>query len=510
MIEKIKQDKAGFLRMVIFSLCWGILAHGMALFNKFSFHDDVTYFNGLGRTYTSGRWMLGLMGETAQLLTGSMHYSTPVVKGLITILCLGIILYLVFSMLEIKDTFMIFLVSGLFVAFPAITGIFGYMFTAPYYYAAAMAGVVGVYIWNRKRNILSAVICIFLMACATGTYQANLPICVCALVLTLLDDIYHSEASLTDYVKKAVSFMFICGGSVAVYVILGRVFARIHGVEISGYKGISNMGMTGIGGYAERILTAYRVFFLAPDGLGNMFPFSSRYFHLVLIIVCMILAAVMLAGIFQKSVLKGCVMTFIFIIFPLMADLIYVMVGWDEVHGLMTYAEVFVFILAAWLRKSTNTGYPAVSLAGKGIVCLMAILLFMNIRFDNICYAKAEVLQTQAIGYFNVLAAKITSLEEYTPETPVVYIGEYKKEESGSSDIREWFEPIRIFPYTWNSLINDLKWKKFMAFWCSFDPTVGSPDKFEHSNVVKNMPNYPKQGSVRYIDGSIVVKFADN
>ena len=508
MLETIKQDKDRLLRVIAFSSLWGLLAHGMCLFNKYAIHDDATYFNGIGRTYSSGRWMLGLMGEISLRFNGSRHYSVSVVKGAITLLCVAMIFYLVFSMMEINDTAMIIVVSGLFVAFPAITGVFGYMFTAPYYYSAALLGMIGVYIWYRKRNILSGIICILLMACATGTYQANLTICACALTLAILHDVYRSEPSWQRYVKDAVSFIVISIGSIVVYSTLSKIFASLNGVDLSGYKGISTMGMCSPGEYVNRILTAYRVFFLAPNGLGNMFLYSSRYFHLALIIVCMILAAVMLVKVFQKSVLKGCAMTFILVIFPVMADLIYVMCGWDEVHALMTFAEVFVFVLAAWLWKNTNTNGRAVSVLRKSVVCLCAVLLFMLIRFDNICYTKAEILQNETLSYFTVLETKITDVPEYTRETPVVYIGEYDKAKTGYANVNDMFDPITVYPYYMNNLVNDLKWKKIMAIWCGFDPRLGSPEEFQDLEEVKAMPRYPQPGSIKYINGSIVVKFS--
>ena len=509
MFETIKQDKDRLLRVFVFSALWGILAHGMCLFNKYAIHDDASYFNGIGRTYSSGRWMLGLMGEISLWFNGTMHYSLPVVKGSITLLCVAMILYLVFSMMEINDTVMIIVVSGLFVAFPAITGVFGYMFTAPYYYSAAMLGVIGVYIWYRKRNILSGIICILLMACAIGTYQANLTICACAMMLAILHDIYRSQPSWKHYIKDAVSFIVISIGSIVVYSILSRVFAGLNGVELSAYKGISTLGLCSPGEYVNRIVTAYRVFFLAPYGLGNMFPYSARYVHLALIIVCMILAAVMLVKVFRNSVLKGCAMTFILLIFPMMADLIYVMCGWSEVHALMTYAEVFIFVLAAWLWKNTNIGKRAVYVLRNAVICLCAVLLFMLIRFDNICYAKADIMQSEAISYFTVLESKITDVDEYTRWTPVVYIGEYKKAKTGFANVKDMFDRITVYPYYMNNLVNDLKWKKFMAIWCGFDPPLGSAEEFRELEEVKAMPCYPQPGSVKYINGSIVVKFSE-
>ena len=43
-------------KAAIFSaFVFGILAHGMMLFNKYSFHDDIHYMFDVGSTYTLGR-----------------------------------------------------------------------------------------------------------------------------------------------------------------------------------------------------------------------------------------------------------------------------------------------------------------------------------------------------------------------------------------------------------------------------------------------------------------------
>ena len=61
MIETITNKFKRSTRVAFLStLIWGVLAHGMALFNKFSFHDDLENFYGVGNTYVLGRWMLGL------------------------------------------------------------------------------------------------------------------------------------------------------------------------------------------------------------------------------------------------------------------------------------------------------------------------------------------------------------------------------------------------------------------------------------------------------------------
>ena len=92
--EKLKVNESLLKTVLCSATFWGLLAHGMVLFNKYSFHDDARYFNDVGVTYKSGRWMLGILGSMSANLLGSKNYSLPVVNGTITILCIAAIVYL--------------------------------------------------------------------------------------------------------------------------------------------------------------------------------------------------------------------------------------------------------------------------------------------------------------------------------------------------------------------------------------------------------------------------------
>ena len=72
----------------IFTFIWGIFAHGMALFNKYSFHDDMTnIYYGAGDTVSSGRWMLEIFNRVKLYL--NFYYSIPVFYGFLVILPLS-------------------------------------------------------------------------------------------------------------------------------------------------------------------------------------------------------------------------------------------------------------------------------------------------------------------------------------------------------------------------------------------------------------------------------------
>ena len=68
---------------------WGILAHGIMLFNKISFHDDAGLFY-IGGTYSLGRWMLGVLENISEWFWGNTTYSLPLFNGAATWLFIAV------------------------------------------------------------------------------------------------------------------------------------------------------------------------------------------------------------------------------------------------------------------------------------------------------------------------------------------------------------------------------------------------------------------------------------
>ena len=99
----IEDKRIKFKIIAISSAIWTILAHGMALFNKYSYHDDVASFNSVGNTYSSGRWMLGVLGKIVNIITGSKHVSTPIPNGVLTVVCIAMIWYMISNALNIRS-----------------------------------------------------------------------------------------------------------------------------------------------------------------------------------------------------------------------------------------------------------------------------------------------------------------------------------------------------------------------------------------------------------------------
>ena len=181
------------------------------------------------------------------------------------------------------------------------------------------------------------------------------------------------------------------------------------------------------------------------------------------------------------------------------------------IHTLMIYPYVFGLIYPIVLLKKEN-------LKGKfwkGIsvfYCTVAILLSIYyIRLDNIAYLKANYQQETATAYYTEVISQIKSTEKYNSNLPVLFYGA-----AGSMDdsipILWRFDDIQLQGYSNNmhDFISYYAGKEFLELHCGY--TYQEPENREAiiaSENFQKMPCYPCDGSIKIIDGVVVVKWSN-
>lgn len=506
--EKINKN---LLKTILCSAAvWGLAAHGMMLFNKYSYHDDAYSFNTVGTTLESGRWMLHFLGGLAQKILGSKLYSLPLINGTITILCIAAIVYFLMDGLQIQAKFLTSLLCGFMIAFPAVTETLFFMFTAPYYYFASLMGVVGAWLFHQKKSVWSALICTVLMACSVGVYQSNISVCTCTLLLFMLDDIYHSNANWKNFWKNAFTNVAVCVGFMAEYLVVNNVVLKYSDKSLSDYQSIGSFGTTNFSNYIYRVLYAYKSFF-NPD--KYIVPFHTRYVYILWSTATIAFVMLALWKIARQNLQKAQQFALIIAVYPLAACIIYVITDYWNIFARMNFGQSFSFVFLVWFAAHFSDTEKAESFLRKAALLLMSVLTAMYIIYSNICYLRAAVIQTQIITYCTTLITRIQSTDGYTDELPIVYFGEFSKgkysyKAQNMIGINDHFDSLGVPPWT-GDLLNDYAWKETMELWCGFAPELGDAAEFAGNAEVASMPCYPDQGSIRCIDGKIVVKFAD-
>ena len=514
MFDKIKkQNMRKLIILLSLTLAWGLFAHGIMFGNKYSFHDDAGNV-GLGSTYTSGRWLLEVMLRVQKNLLGSENFSLPWYNGIISLVFIGIAAYLIIDILEINSKLSWVALTGVMATFPAITGLFGYMFTAPAYMFGMCLAVTGAYLICKKRSYVNWGIGVLLIACSIGVYQAYMPLAVCIFVLYFFHRVLIDEENTwKGYLQSCVYYIGSCISFLILYVMLNKFYLVYFNAQLNDYQGISSFGATDIKGYFLRLLRAYKEFLLPTSGLSrNMYPFTiERFYQVMLLGIACILVTVGIK-VLKNNVRKFFEAFLLMAIFPMATNLIYIMCDANAqpgIHSLMMYAQVAPFILFVYLTEKYVINSTELKIKCKRILTFISLFLVifisvMYVRLANICYLKADYLQTQAISYFTRLIERIETTDGYDPYYTVLFVNNREKFEM---PVPAEFDQIKIVPYERNSIINTHTWYSFMKTWCGYQPYFTYDESVVDSEIIEAMPSYPAEGSIKVVNDIVVVKF---
>ena len=130
------------------------------------------------------------------------------------------------------------------------------------------------------------------------------------------------------------------------------------------------------------------------------------------------------------------------------------------------------------------------------------------IRYSNASWTKAYLVDEREMAYFTNLIGRIQSIEGYSEDLKIAYIGRYDK----SLETVELTSDLRLYSGQ-DTNINDYSSNIYLQQFCGFNQETlddsESNDLYRNSKEIQSMPNYPNDGSIKIIDGVIVVKFAD-
>lgn len=494
----------------ISTFIWGFIAHGIALTNKFCWQDEMNYVFTLGNDYTLGRFMLGFFLEQDKVVWGASPYSTPLFNGLASLLFLAIIAALLIKIFDIENFFLGIALSGILTTIPVVAVIFAYMYTAPAYFFGFLLGVFGIYLIKKYNNIIVYIIAVFLMSLSIGTYQGFLPTLLGIMLIMFLNFLLKSkeEPGSKKNIFKGVSIIFSVPLFVGVYYVLMKLINKALQITLSDYRGVSSMGHLGIKTYAGRAITAYKRFFsLAENKPGNVFLNNTKYLYYFVIFVNIALVLIL----FIKNVKKNKLAYILFLVFsaliPLAGNFIYVMCAEDDVYTIMAYGLSVPFLFAIFMIQRILDAFD-----GKKLVLIdafaISILCLFLVKIDNICYLKTQFVQQQAISYFTTLISNIKSTDGYSDEYPVATINNFQINDASFTEIPEFTIPLVPYDHNVNDYVNNYMYRDFMAFWCGYNPDyVTNTTDLENSPEVQKMPSYPKDGSIKVIDDTVVVKF---
>lgn len=296
-------------------------------------------------------------------------------------------------------------------------------------------------------------------------------------------------------------------GSIVTYFLANNYELKRYRQSLSNYKGIDKMGQMTAQQFFDRVKLAYSRFLFPKQ---DLFPKISYKLYVIIILLCLILTAILVYIQIKKNVISALLIIVSTIFLPIAINFAYIMINDEQSVGtLQSYGYVMVVIwfllLLTQIERTGGRLNQYMNIAGAVLILLMS---FMYVRLDNIVYLKAEILMQRSLAYYTELITQVKSTEGYEDNLPVTFIKNGEIDDATIREIPVW-DFFYVHPYCEVSYNINYAWGGYISYWLGFNPEQVDPASFEAMEEVQNMPTYPDSGSIRIIDGTVVVKLAD-
>lgn len=491
------------------------LAGGIAAYFTLLSCDLVNHLDGMWHTsnFVAGNWEISL-GR------GLLRYWDKLRFGVVSvpfnsIAALGIIALTIPIILElfgIKNKIIAALISAVLIINPTVCCTLTYSYHAIDYALAfllAAGAAAGVYYLSGKsivRGVLSGGV---LLAAAMATYQAYMGV-TCILLLMLLIDMLLKGLEKERIIRHiAASLCSIPAGGL-LYWIFTQIMLRRAGMELASYGGAGSVSV-------GKIITKL------PQSLANCYRlyydfFISYQMNLPLSLTWVLLLAI--AGLFAVCVvyqlvrlLKGHIgyaVTFLaaVLLIPVGCDFVTIVAVNSGLSQLMTMSLVLSAALICVLLPAGGLA----GFAGKRVYCLVMLLMvwFSLIAVTNDQLALKEG-KTATVNLAENMLHSLT--EEGYFEEPSVFAFVGRPAENAMFAQSETFRNANIYAQFGcfsTSAGNSIRtWSGIFHNYCGTSINLcgeAQYDALRENEIVRNMPEFPKKGSIQEIDGVVVVK----
>lgn len=496
----------------------GIVAHGYAMFNRISYHDNSASLFSLGGTYESGRWALGFIYDL-QMKTTKL-FAVPVFNGILSVLFIAIAAMLIIKMFDVKSKVWAVYIGIIMVAYPVVTSIFSFMFTAWEYFLALLLAVEAVYILEKNRSFARFVISAIILSISLGLYQAFFAVTIALFLVSMFMDVINGKiTSVKEYVLRGMLALCQLVAGLGVWAIMRKLTQTIKGIEAVEYKGMSDGYSLAL--FPKRVALAYKSFFgFSQEGINATAYLRIFTAFIVAVTIVQIVYALIVAK--QKATIK-CVSIIGLILLPLAMNVVYILSTSDEYHvdTLMLYGDILIFILPVIMIEWFEHNEVFDGLLAKGVSCVtwiqiavLAISAIGYVYMDNAAYMKGEIAVEQATAYFTELVANIKATDGFSDDMEIIFVG-WNYIEDGTNakvDSDDQLEAIKLEKYPrFTDIITYGGSRYFLQEHLGFgnDLLIEDDGTVAAEPEVQAMPIYPNDGSIAVLNGRVIVKLGE-
>lgn len=514
--QRLERNKTCLVTALAATFLIGLAAHGYAFFDNNLSHDSLREFHAeiLGNNIklANGRVLTPIYRD----LLGS-DVTLPWFNGVLSLLWIGLAVFLVVRALRIESKPAVVLAAGIFVTNITVSATAAtYIHDLDSYMFAMLCAAAAFWLWERypKGWLIGWVPA----AVSLGIHQSyvflTVSLSMIACILALMNGAEFRQV-LTKGLK-AISMLLL--GGMAYFLIMKGILLLSGAALSSGeYNSLDRMkllnlhtiGSVVIGAYSDwfsRLWNAYSsypgvlikgataVFFAIDLAALAVFLFSRRWGWKEKLL-CAALAALL----------------------PLGMNMIYVL-SLGAVHELMVYPTwmfyLLTLLLAKWLYVQwKDAAIPAGAWQRAVCMLLIGMVLYGNVRFSNGMYVKKNLEFDGYLSLMTRVVGRIEATPGYEPgETPVLFVGLPKTFNHVIPGFKDYWN---VTGMTGSSPIYTTEPSRFQAY---FDYVMSLPivladgetrERLLADEDVRAMPCYPADGFLTFRDGTLVVKLGD-
>ena len=357
---KLVSMKRCLILCLCFTLFWGLLAHGYAMANALLNHDALAEFNGSicgnSNKVEVGRFLVPLYQKLLHL-----DLALPWLVGVLTLLWLGIAVFLTVEIFEVRSQITVFLIAGIYTVNLAVIATWGsYLHDLD----ADMFGILGavgaVYCWRRLHPLWGTLLGALLTVVPLATYQCNFSVVIELVLIASILDLVEG-VSFAQVLKNGLRAlgMAILGG--LMYYALIPVVMAVTGLSLrtGDYNTIDHVTNLSLSGYLHNLKPAYRSWFRYLH--FDLNPYPCKLFNGLLALVSFAAGGLWVLD-RKVPILSKVLCAVLVCLLPLGAMLSHVALS-GMFHDLMTYAIWLVYLLPLllgdWLSRRLRRERPS-------------------------------------------------------------------------------------------------------------------------------------------------------
>lgn len=453
-----------------------------------------------------GRWFSGTLAN----LTSS-PYDLQWLEGVSAALFIALSLVLFLKIFSIENKVLQYLSVATFVTFPALTATFAYQNWASAYMCALFFALLAVYLcikapFHRVFVILCAAI---LFTLSLATYQIYFTFALLVVLFYLFTNLLNGQKTVREMRPALINFGVSFLSGAVLYWGINKVVLSVLQSKLSDYQGLSSIRIPTLSDIWTALYGAFHSFSSFFKGDFSFFSGDFSVLSLYQILngaVFAILAYCVIRYIIINKKIKVLYKILLLAALAVTVPIVYAFTFTSSgvsYHRLMEIGNYFVYFLPILFLQHTSPKAPKFKKLVAICLVLVSLYNFMN---ANIAYHQMSISYEKTYFQNIELASKIDEVSD-EPQKTVAVIGSFR--EGGQNLVAN---PAITGATTSVITRNQYHVVRFANYYLGRSYTECDPavtETIKEKEAFKAMPIFPAAGSVKLIDGVVVVKLSD-